>query len=74
MHMNNIRITGKVNFKLIFNFYFLNMNISLNIVLIFTKLSTSIGNILIQGTMSQNFDLGISSNFMTKNGLLLSFS
>ena len=49
------------------------MNISLNIVLASTKLSAFIENMLTQGTVSQNFDLGISLNFMTKNGLLLTF-
>ena len=32
MHINNIEIAEKVNFKLVFLFYFFNMNISLNIV------------------------------------------
>ena len=42
------------------------MNISLNIVPTFTKFSTFIENILMQGTVSQNFYLGLSFNFMTK--------
>ena len=44
------------------------MNISLNIVLALTKFSTSIENILMQGTVSQNVYLGLSFSFMTKNG------
>ena len=38
----------------------------MNIVLAFTKSLIFKENILMQGTVSQNFDLGLSFNFMTK--------
>ena len=51
---------------MIFNFYYLNMNISLDIIRAYTKFSTFIENILMQEKVSQNFHLGLSFNFMTK--------
>ena len=44
------------------------MDISLDIILAFTKFSAIIENILMQGRVSQFFYLDLSFNFMTKNG------
>ena len=54
-----------------FHFYFLNMNISVNIHPFDPKLSVCNPNILLEGSMSQNFDLGPTFDFMSKNGQLL---
>ena len=51
-----------------FYFYFLNMDISVTIQVILLKLSMCDPNILLEGSMSQNFDLGYSFCFMLKNG------
>ena len=66
-----VQTTVKVNFKLTFPHQFncLNMNIALNIVLELTKCSTSIENILLQGTASQNVFGGLSFDVMTNNSL-----
>ena len=56
----------KVKFIVIFNIYFLNMYISLDIILAFTKFSTCIENILMQGNVSLNCHLGLSFDLMTK--------
>ena len=43
-----------------FHFYFLNMDISANIIVTEIKFSTEINNIHTQGTVSQIFYLGLS--------------
>ena len=63
----------KLNLNCLFPFYFFNMDISLDIILAFTRFSTSIENSLMQGTMSQNFHLGLSFDFITKNGNFCEF-
>ena len=50
--------------KLIFHVYFLNMDISLIISLICLKICMCIPEICMKGSMSQNFDLGLSFCFM----------
>ena len=50
-----------------FSSNFLNQDFSLNIELTLLKLSRYI-NILMEGIMSQNFGLGLSFYFMSKNG------
>ena len=50
------------------DFYFLNMDISLNICFSEMKFCTLAHNILLEGSVSQNFDFGLSFYFMTKNG------
>ena len=54
--------------NLFFHFYFLNMDISLNIYTLVIKFHTYILNIPFKGTVSQIFDLGPGFYFMTKNG------
>ena len=49
---------------LIFHVYFLNMDISLIIALICLKTSMCIAEICMEGSMSQNFILGLSFCFM----------
>ena len=58
-----------MNFKQIFHLYFLNMNISLDIALAFTKFPTFIETIHMQESVSQNSFLGLSSDFMTKKAV-----
>ena len=50
------------------HFYFLNMNISLNIYTLAIKFYTGVLDILLEGSVSQIFDLGPGFYFMTKNG------
>ena len=57
-----------VNKKHIFHFYFLNKDFSLNIVVNVLKSFTDVKNILIEGSVSQIFDLGLGFYFMLKNG------
>ena len=54
--------------NLFFHFYFLNMDISLNIYTLVIQFYTEILNIPLEGTVSQIFDLGPGFYFMTKNG------
>ena len=49
---------------LIFHIYFLNMDISLIIALICLKTCMRIAELCLKGTMSQNFDEGLSFCFM----------
>ena len=49
---------------LIFHVYFFNMDISLNIAHICLKTCMCIAEICMEGSMSQNFDLGLSFCFM----------
>ena len=57
-----------MNFKLFFHFYFLNMDISLYTYSPIMKFCTGVDNTLLEGTVSQNFDLALSFYFMSKNG------
>ena len=47
-----------------FNFYFLNMDISLNIYTTVMKFEKGALNNALEGTLSQNFDLGLSFYFI----------
>ena len=49
---------------MIFHFYFLNMDISLNICFSGLKFVMVVHNIPFEGTMSQISDLGLSFDFM----------
>ena len=51
---------------LIFYVYFLNMDISLVIALICLKIGMCITQMCMEGSMSQNFDLGLSFYFMLR--------
>ena len=52
------------NFKVIFHFYFFNMDISLNICFSGLKFVMVVHNIPLEGTVSQISDLGLSFDFM----------
>ena len=54
-----------------FSTYIFLTRISLHIILASTKFSTFIENVIMQGTESQNFDLGLRFDFMTKTGKYL---
>ena len=54
--------------NLFFHFYFLNMDISLNIYTLVIKFYTGVRNIPIEGSVSQIFYLGPGFYFMIKNG------
>ena len=54
--------------KLFFHLYLLNMDILLNIEVRYMKFLTELENILMQGTVSQIFDEGLSFYSMSKNG------
>ena len=54
--------------NLFFHFYFLDMDISLNIYTLVIKFYTGVLIIPLEGTMSQIFNLGLGFYFMTKNG------
>ena len=54
--------------NLFFHFYFLNMDISLNIYTLVIRFYTCILNIPLERTLSQIFYLGPGFYFMTKNG------
>ena len=54
--------------NLFIHFYFLNMDISLNIYTLVKEFYTGALNILLEGSMSQIFYLGPGFYFMTKNG------
>ena len=49
--------------NLIFHVYFLNMDISLIIALIFLKICMCIAEIYMEGSVSQNFDLNLIISF-----------
>ena len=53
--------------NLFLHFYFLNMDISLNIYTLVIEFYTDILNIPLEGTLSQIFYLGPGFYFMTKN-------
>ena len=57
-----------MNKKHIFHFYFLNKDFLLNIEVNVLKSFTDVTNILIEGSVSQIFYLGLSFCFMSKNG------
>ena len=57
--------------NLLFHFYFLNMDISLNSYTLVIKFYTNILNSPVEGTVSQIFYLGLGFYFMTQNGQLL---
>ena len=57
-----------MNKKHIFHFYFFNKDFSLNIEVNVLKSFTDVKNILIEGSVSQIFYLGLSFCFMSKNG------
>ena len=71
-HINYVMIGLIFRELLILNhfmdFYFLNMDISLNICFSEMKFCTLANKIPREGSVSQNFDLGLSFYFMTKNG------
>ena len=52
----------------------LNMDISVTKNSILFKFSPCVDNIYMEGTLSQNVDIGPSFYFMTKNGELFAFS
>ena len=54
------------NKKHFFHFYFLNKDFALNIEVNVLKISADVKNILMQGTVSQIFDLGLSFCFIYK--------
>ena len=54
--------------KPFFHFYLLNMDISLNIKVTCIKSLTQVNNTHVQGTVSQNFHLGLSFYLMLRNG------
>ena len=56
-----------------FNFYCLNQDISLNIHLTSITFHMLIENILMEGTVSQNSNLGLSFNFMKSRKILITF-
>ena len=47
-----------------FSWYFLNSDISLNMSSLLMKLETVILHIVMEGTVSQNFNLGLSFDFI----------
>ena len=57
-----------MNLKQIFQFYILNINISVNIYGIALKSSVSGSKLLFEGRVSQIFVLGFSFDFMSKIG------
>ena len=54
--------------NLFFHFYFLNMDIPLNIYTLVIKFYTGVLDIPLEGSVSQILDLGPGFYFMTKNG------
>ena len=57
-----------VDKKHFFHFYFLNMDISLNIWLKILKSFTDVKHIYMEGSVSQIFYLGLGFCFIPKNG------
>ena len=51
-----------------FHFYFLNQDFFLTIIYITLLFGDLVDNAHLEGKVSQNFDLGLSFHFMTKNG------
>ena len=50
--------------NIFFNFYFLNKDFSFTIMNFYTKFLPGVENILTQGSVSQNFDLGFCYFFI----------
>ena len=59
-----LELKGKIIFNLLFHFYFLIQDLSLNMPLINLKLCKLIDTNQMEGTVSQNFYLGPGYNFM----------
>ena len=57
-----------INKNHFFHFYFLNKGFSLNIEVNVLKSSADVKNILMEGSVSQIFYLGLSFCFTSKNG------
>ena len=49
---------------LIFHVYYLNMDISFIIVLVIQKMCMFLAEIYLEGSVSQNFDIGLGASFM----------
>ena len=56
------------NYKRFYQFYFLNKHISVIYQYISLRFSACIRNVVLQERVSQIFNLGLRSNFMTKIG------
>ena len=65
-HVKNY-FSENINLILFFHFYFLNQDFYFTIIPPTLLLCDRIGNILLEGTVSQNFNLGPSFYFMPKN-------
>ena len=59
--------------KTFFHKYYLNMDIAVTNNSILIKFCPCVDNIYMEGMVSQNFDIGPSFYFMTKNGKLFHF-
>ena len=57
-----------VNKKLIFHLHFFNKDFWLNFEVKLLKFSTDVKHIVMEGSVSQIFDLGLSFCFISKNG------
>ena len=66
--MNNLIFRKLLILNQFFDFYFLNMDIALGICLPSMKFCTVSHRILLEGSVSQIFYLGLSFYFMPKNG------
>ena len=66
--MNNLIFRKLLILNQFFDFYFLNMDISLGICFPSIKFCTVNQKILLEGSVSQIFYLGLSFYFMPKNG------
>ena len=68
MTMINLILRKLLILSQFFYFYFLNMDISLGICFPGMKFCIVGHKVLLEGTVSQIFDLGLSFYFMLKNG------
>ena len=59
----SVEICHKYN-KIIFYVYFLNMDISLTMAFIFLKTCIHVAEVCLEGSVSQNVDIGLSFCFM----------
>ena len=59
--------------NLFFHFYFLIQDFSLVVRLTIVKLDQAVYNIHLEGTLSQNVDIGPSFIFMLKNGKIFHY-
>ena len=71
--MNNLIFRKLLILNQFSDFYFLNMDISLGICLLSMKFCTVSHRILLEGSVSQIFYLGLSFYFMPKKGNFLTF-